>query len=327
MEYEMLLQQLNACHGPSGDEKEIGELIRKLAEPYATECYFDVLGNLIVHKKGNGEKLMFAGHMDSIGLIVTFIEEDGYLKVGKIGGVNPQAALYRPIRFKNGTMGVVSVGEKIKKEDITIDNLYIDIGVATRKEAEELVQVGDTAVFSQPAFAMNDALVSSYMDNRISCLVMLEVLKRVASHDKDLYFVFTTQEEVGLRGAKTSSYQIKPDIGIAVDVTQTAEKDDKRPVATVLGNGAAIKVMDQSVICHPTIVETLEELAKKHNITHQREVSVIGGTDAGVIHKSGDGVLTGGVSVPCRYIHSCVEMVNRHDVEACIQLLTAFAEL
>lgn len=326
MDYITVLQQLNACHGPSGDEKEVGELIKSLAESYADECYFDTLGNLVVHKKGKGDKLMLASHMDSIGLIVSYIEDDGYLRVGKIGGVNALDALYRTVRFRNGTMGVVSVGDQTKKEVITVQDLFIDIGVKTKQEAEELVQVGDTVVFSQPAFAMNDSLVSSYLDNRISCLILLEVLKNISSHEKDLYFVFTTQEEVGLRGAKTASFHIQPDYGIAVDVTQTVEKDEKHAVSTVMGNGVAIKVMDQSVICHPNVVAQLEELAKRNEISYQKEVSIVGGTDAGSIHKSGAGVQTGGVSIPCRYIHSCVEMVNKNDVEACIDLLMAYAQ-
>lgn len=320
------LQVLNACHGPSGDESFLAETIYKFAAPYADEHWYDPMGNLIVHKRGNGPKIMFAAHMDSIGMIVTHIEEEGYLRFGKVGGLDLYALLHAPVRFANGTRGLISVDESADIKKLTVEDMFIDIGAHNKEEAAKLVSIGDTAVFDTPTFVAGDRMVSPYMDNRISCVILLAALERLENTNNDLYFVFTTQEEVGLRGAKTAAYAIDPDYAVAIDVTLSDdEPSSKHNGSSVLGKGAAIKVMDSSVICHPQMVAKLTELAEKKNIAFQNDVIRSGGTDAGAIHVSRTGVYTGGISIPCRYIHSPTEMVQISDVEACIELTAAFA--
>lgn len=319
-----ILQTLNACHGPSGDENGIAECIRTMAALYADEHWIDPMGNLIFHKRGNGPKVLFAAHMDSIGMIVTHIEEDGFLRFGKVGGLGRFSLLYTPVHFANGTHGMVGANADAKEP--AIENLFIDIGAHSREEAERLVHIGDTAVFDIPAFVVGDRIISPYMDNRISCAVLLAMLEGLESCPNDLYFVFTAQEEVGLRGAKTAAYAIDPDYAIALDVTLSDDvPGSKHNGSSVLGKGAAIKVMDNSVICHPNMVEKLTSLAQKRNIPYQTDVICAGGTDAGAIHISRTGVYTGGISIPCRYIHTPTEMVQLSDVEACIRLASAFA--
>ena len=325
MDYLSVIQMLNACHGPAGDERQIAATIQRLAEPYADDCRIDAMGNIIVHKKGPGPKVMFAAHMDSIGLIVTHIDKDGYLSFGKLGGIHPESILHTPFRFKNGVSGVVSLRQKVALKDMTINDLYLDIGAKDEAHARRLVQLGDTAVSRMPAYTLESRLVSPYLDNRISCAAMLEALSMIWDHTNDLYFVFTTQEELGLRGSKPAAYTIDPDYGIAVDVTIGEELDDAKKGTSVLGGGAAIKVMDTSVICHPEMVETLEKLALSSKIPFQRDVITGGGTDAGSIHLTRAGVVTGGISIPCRYIHSPVEMVEKSDVAAVARLIAAFA--
>lgn len=320
------LQALNACHGPSGDENGVAEAIRALAAPHADEHWFDPMGNLIVHKRGNGPKVLFAAHMDSLGMIVTHIEEDGFLRFGKVGGLNLLALLHAPVRFANGVRGLVGVDEGSDPKKLSVGDLFIDIGAHSREEAERLVRIGDTAVFDTPTFAAGERIVSPYLDNRISCVVLLAVLESLESSVNDLYFVFTTQEEVGLRGAKTAAYAIDPDYAVAIDVTLSDDVPGaKHNGSSVLGKGAAIKVMDGSVICHPSMVEKLTDLAQKRNIPFQSDVIRSSGTDAGAIHVSRTGVYTGGISIPCRYIHAPTEMVQISDVEACIKLVAAFA--
>ncbi len=326
MDYLPLLQQLNACHAPSGNEESLCHLLRDLAAPYADDCNIDALGNLIVHKKGEGPRLAFAAHMDSLGLIVTHIEPDGQLCVGAIGGLSLASILHTPFRFQNGTTAVLSLREKVKVKDMTLSDLYLDIGAKNRAEAEARVQIGDTAVSAMPAFIMGEQLVSPYLDNRICCLILLEALRRLQASPNDLYFVFTVQEEVGLRGAQTAAFQIDPAMGIALDVTSGDELDSKHQGSSKLGGGAAIKVMDTSVIAHPHVLAHLETLAAQQDIPHQRDIVLLGGTDAGAIHKSRGGVPSGGISVPCRYIHTGVESVHSQDVEACIRLVCAMAE-
>ena len=326
MDYLNLLQTLNACHGPAGDEREIAETIRRLAEPYADECTIDTLGNLIVHKKGSGPRVMFAAHMDSIGLIVTHIDEKGYLSFGKLGGIHPENLLHTPVRFKNGVRGAVSLRGETAWKDMTINDLFIDIGAKDEAAAKAMVQVGDTAVADMPVFSMGSRLCGPYMDNRISCAAMLEALSLINEHSNDLYFVFTVQEELGLRGSKPAAFSIDPQYGIAVDVTLADEWESKAKGSSVLGGGAAIKVMDNSVICHPEVVGKLEMLAKERDIPCQRDIITAGGTDAGSIHISRAGVLTGGISIPCRYMHSPVETVETKDVSAAAKLIAAYAE-
>ncbi|MPM78223.1 putative aminopeptidase YsdC [bioreactor metagenome] len=321
------LQTLNACHGPAGDERGVAAAIRGFCAPFADEISSDTMGNLIVRKKGSGTKVMFAAHMDSIGYIITHIEKEGFLRFGKLGGLYPYSILHTPVRFGNGVRGLVSRDEKGELSKLTLDDLFIDIGAKDEEDAKKRVTIGDTAVFDGQAFQTGGRIVSPYMDNRISCVVLLMALEKLGRSNHDLYFVFTVQEELGLRGAKTAAYSIDPDYAVAVDVTTSDDvPGTKHEGSAVLGGGAAIKVMDSSVICHPQMVRKLSVLAERAGIKVQRDVIKAGGTDAGSIHQSRAGVLTGGVSVPCRYVHSTVEMVDISDVEACASLVAAFAQ-
>ena len=326
MELFELIQTLNAAHGPSGDEGGIREVIAGLAQLFADEVRTDTLGNLIVRKKGAGPKVMFAAHMDSIGFIVTHMEKEGFLRVGRLGGISPREAAYTPVRFKNGVRGVIVPEEKADFGKLKLDECYLDIGARDEAQARELVQVGDTAVYDSPCFENNGKVVSPYLDNRISCAILLKTLEDVTQSPNDLYFVFTVQEEVGIRGGKTAAWGVDPDYGIAVDVTDVDDTPGSEKSGTVqLGKGAAIKVMDSSVICAPQVVSRLEALAKEGNIPAQRDILRAGGTDAGAIHITRTGVMTGGISVPCRYIHTPVEMADLEDAEHCVKLAAAFA--
>jgi len=327
MELLELMKTLNAAHGPSGDEGGIRAVIRDMVRPYVDEVTEDTLGNLIAHKKGTGPKVMFAAHMDSIGFIVTHIEKEGFLRVGRLGGVSPQEVAYTPVRFKNGVRGVFAKEEKAEFGKLKLDECYLDIGAKDETEAKQLVQVGDTAVYDTPAYQTCGKVISPYQDNRISCAILIQAMEQLGQSENDLYFVFTSQEEVGIRGARTAAWALDPDYGIAVDVTDVDDTPGSDRYGTVqLGKGAAIKVMDSSVICHPVMVEKLSELAKQGNIPAQRDILRAGGTDAGAIHTTRMGVLTGGISVPCRYIHTPQEMVDAQDVDSCVKLVVAFAQ-
>lgn len=327
MELFELIQTLSSAHGPSGDEADIRNILSELASPMADEVAWDTMGNLIVHRKGPGSKVMLAAHMDSIGFIVTHIEKEGFLRMGKLGGISPKEAVYTPIRFKNGVRGVVVPEEKADFGKLKLDECYIDIGARDEEQAKKLVQVGDTAVYDSRCFLQGSGVISPYLDNRISCAVLLAVLERIQTSANDLYFVFTSQEEVGLRGAKTAAWAVDPDWAIAVDVTDVDDTPGSKRSGTVqLGKGAAVKVMDSSIICHPEVVAKLEGLAQVQGISVQRDIMRGGGTDAGAIHTTRLGVKTGGISVPCRYIHTPVEMADLGDAEACIKLVEAFAQ-
>ncbi len=322
-----LISKLTAIFGPSGREGAVSQAIAQLAAPYADEITSDTLGNLIIHKKGEGPKLMLAAHMDSIGLVVTYMEEDGSLRFGKIGGVTAKEIRNAPIRFENGVIGAVKVHGKAAEDKLTLDDLYLDIGAGSREEAQSMVRLGDIAVYATVAGKAGNRVISPYLDNRVSCAVLLKVLEQLKTSRYDLYFVFTVQEELGLRGAKTAAYGIDPDLAIAVDVTGAYDYlGAPKAGSAVLGGGAAIKVMDSSVICHPELVEQFSLLANQRNIKAQMDVLTRGGTDAGVIHQSRRGVKTGGISIPCRFAHTPTSVADMSDVEACIDILSAFIE-
>lgn len=321
------LRSLNAAFGPAGDESGVAAVIAELARPYVDEITQDTMGNLICHKKGSGPKVMYAAHIDSLGLIVTHIEKEGFLRFSNIGGISPNVILYTPVRFKNGTVGTVAAQEGSDPAKLKLTDLYIDLGVTSEEAAKKLVNIGDVAIYDTPVREAGECILTPYADNRISCVVLLAAMEKLSATENDLYFVFTTQEEVGLRGARTAAYSIDPDYGIAVDVTASSDiPATKHANSSVQGGGAAIKVMDNSVICHPFMVKKLEGLAKENQIPYQMDIIRAGGTDAGAIHQSRGGVYTGGISIPCRYIHTPTECVRVSDVMNCVELVRAFAE-
>lgn len=327
MELFEIIQKLNAAHGPSGDEAEVRGVIAEIVRPFVDEVSTDTLGNLIVHKAGPGPKLMISTHMDSIGFIVTHIEKDGFLRVGSLGGISPKELIYTPIRFKNGVRGVIVPEEKANFEKLKLNECYVDIGTKGKTDAEEMVQVGDTLVYDNQPFINGCKVVSPYLDNRISCAVVLKALSQIQSCPNDLYVVFSSQEEVGLRGARTAAWGIAPDFGIVVDVTDVDDTPGTEKCGTAkLGMGAAIKIMDSSVICHPIVVRKLEELAHENHIAIQKDIMRDGGTDAGAIHTTKLGSWTGGISIPCRYIHTPVEMADLEDAQNCVQLIAAYIQ-
>lgn len=326
MELTEILCMLDSAHGPSGDEGDIRAVIHQLARPWADEITADVMGNLVARKKGSGPKVMFAAHMDSIGFIVTHIEKEGFLRVGKLGGISPKDVLNTPVRFKNGVRGVL-VAEEKAEDKLKLEDCYLDIGARDEEQARSLVQVGDTAVYDTAVTEVNGRVISPYLDDRIACAILLKAMEQVGPCENDLYFVFTVQEEVGTRGAKTAAWSVDPDYGIAVDVTDVDDTPGSGKYGTCkLGRGAAVKVMDSSVICQPEVVKALEQCAQDKGIAVQRDIIRAGGTDAGPIHVNRTGVRTGGISIPCRYIHTPTEMADLSDVQSCVDLTVAFAQ-
>lgn len=327
MELVELLKKLTATFGPSGCEGDVADVIEGLARPYVDEITRDTLGNLICHKKGEGPRVMFTAHMDSLGFIVTHIEEEGFLRVGKLGAIRPASVLHAPVRFRNGVRGTVACNADAEPAKLKPDDLYIDIGASSEEEAHAKVDVGDAAVYDTLLCDLGDKILSPYLDDRAGCAVLLLAMEKLGEGGNDLYFVFTVQEEVGLRGATTAAYAIDPDHAIAVDVTLADDVPGASHMGTTRqGGGAGIKVMDRTLISHPAVVSKLKELARENDIPFQIGVSSRGGTDAGAIHKSRCGVCAGVLAIPSRYTHSPMEMICKKDALACAGLLQAFAK-
>lgn len=322
-----LIQTLVEAYGPSGFEDNVRKLIRPKVEPYADSITVDALGNLIAFKEGTADSderltVMVAAHMDEIGLMVTHITEDGFLRFTNIGGIRRQTLLGSRVRFSNGTIGVI-YSDRIENANQVhpLEKHYIDVGATNPQDCP--VSVGDAAVFIRPFLTQNGRLIAKSMDDRIGCAVAIETLRRLESSPHDCYFVFSVQEEVGTRGAQAAANRINPDVGIALDVTRTGDIPESPPMAVSLGKGAAIKVKDSGMISHPALVRLMRERAVAEGILHQMEVLDGGTTDARPIQIANAGCAAGCISIPCRYVHSQSEMVDAADVESCVALLTA----
>lgn len=315
------LKTLVGIYGPAGNEDKIRDYIKNEIESYVDEITVDAMGNLIARKKGPGKRVMIAAHMDQIGLMVTHIDDKGFLRFTNIGGISPFTSLSQRVVFENGTVGVVSSEPMEDISKLKLSNLFIDIGVNSKKEAEKHVAIGDICIYKSEYEESNDNVFTPYLDDRVGCYIAIETIKNIKEARNDLYFVFTVQEEVGLRGAKTSAYRINPDVGIALDVTGSGDTPKAKPFDVGLGKGTAIKVKDNSILTHPKLKNLMVDLAQANEIPYQMEVLEFGGTDSGAIHLTREGVVTGAISVPTRYVHSTTEMAAKDDIVNSIKLL------
>jgi tetrahedral aminopeptidase len=324
-----LLQQLTEAYGPSGFEDRVREIVCAEVQGLADEIRVDALGNLIVRKKpsrpnGETKKIMVAAHMDEIGLIVSHVDRNGFLRFSPIGGVFRRYVLGSRVRFLNGTPGVIGYDRLENYHDLPpMDKVYIDVGATSPRDCP--VKIGDVAAFERPFTEMGGRLVAKSMDNRAGVLVAIETLRLMQKKGSphDLYFVFTTQEEVGVRGAVTSAYGVDPDIGIAVDVTPTGDTPNALKMEMALGKGPCIKFQDVGAISDPRVVQWMIRAAEKNRIPYQREVLLVGGTDARGIQSARAGVPAGCISIPVRYVHSPSEMIDYDDLQNTVRLLTA----
>ncbi|MGB8213007.1 MAG: M42 family metallopeptidase [Anaerolineales bacterium] len=320
-----LIQKLTETFSPSGYESAIREVIRAEVEPLADEVRVDALGTLIARKgqkSPNGRRIMLAAHMDEIGLIATHIDGNGFIRFTGLGFIRPHTLVSARVHFANGTLGVVGIEQDIEAVQLApLSRHYIDVGATGPKDCP--VKIGDVAAFQRPFLDLGRRLVAKSMDDRIGCAVLVETLRSLKKTPHELYFAFTTQEEVGTRGATTSAFGIDPEIGLAVDVTSTGDTPKSKPMAVSLGKGPAIKVKDTGMVADPRIVDWMCSAAEKGHIPYQREVLEAGSTDARAIQMTRSGVPAGCLSVPCRYIHTPSEMVDYEDVQNSVKLLVA----
>jgi endoglucanase len=322
-----LLKQLTETFGPSGYEENVRKLVRDEIEPLADEIRVDALGSLIARKQPakrtkDTKKIMVAAHMDEIGLMVSHVDEKGFVRFSPLGGVFGKYVHGGRVRFLNGVQGVIGYDrfEKVH-EAPPLNKIYIDVGATSKKDCP--VKVGDVAAFDRPFIELGNRLVAKSMDDRVGVLVAVEALRALKTSPHDVYFVFTTQEEVGSRGAGTSAYGIDPDVGIAVDVTAAADTPDALKMEMALGGGPCVKIKDSGAISDPRVVKWMIRTAEKNKIPYQREVLLFGGTDADTIQRARAGVPSGCLSIPTRYVHSPSEMVDYSDVRNSVKLLTA----
>lgn len=324
-----LIQKLVEISSPSGYESQIRAAIRTEIEPLADEVGVDALGNLIARKgllssrsgNGEGQRIMIAAHMDEIGLMVTHIDEAGFARFTNLGGVRTRSLPGMRVQFINGTAGVIGVERNAAASDNpTIAQMFIDLGVSSREACP--VRIGDVACFERQFLELGGRVVAKALDNRIGVAILIETMRNLTSTPHELYFTFTTQEEVGVRGATPAAFGIDPDLGLAVDVTDTGDTPQGKKMEVKLGRGPAVKIRDSKMIADPRVVDWMVRTAETLQLPHQFEILDGGSTDARAIQLTRAGVPSGCISIPCRYIHTPSEMVDLSDVHNAIKLLT-----
>lgn len=328
----VLLERLTSCCSVSGDENQVREFIISQLPPEC-ETKTDNMGNLIVFRKGRKtpkNKVMLCAHTDEVGFIITSITDDGYLKFTSVGGIVPSAVFGRRVVFSNGTVGVIAAkavhmvkGDEKDKQP-PLDDLTIDIGVTSKEEAEKLVSLGDNCYFENDFFLFgNNRLHAKALDDRIGCMIMIEMLKNEPEYD--LNCVFTVQEEVGTRGAGCAAYSVNPDFAIVLESTTACDisgSEDEKQVCC-LGEGAVVSFMDRSTIYDKELYKMAFDTAKEIGIKCQTKTKVAGGNDSGAIHKAMGGIRTAAISVPTRYLHTASCVVDLEDIKASEKLAAA----
>ncbi len=313
-----LVKKLTEAWGPSGYEHHIRRIIKAEIQDLADEITTDPLGNLICRVGQGGPKVLIAAHMDEIGVMATFREQSGYLRFSNIGGVLRASLRGHRVRFEDGTTGVIGAhgdtGEKVP----ALEEFYIDVDDGTGP----IVEAGQPATFWRSMEVRGTRLISKAMDDRIGCVIAIEAMRKLAKETpNEVYFAFTVQEEVGLRGARTAGYGVNPDVMIALDVTRTGDEIKGAKMHVRLGEGTAIKIHDPGLVVPPAVIHWMVNRAETDGIKYQRELLAAGTTDASAVQTARSGVPSGVISIPCRFIHTTSETVDAHDVQASIDLL------
>lgn len=318
------IKELSLLCGTSGRENKIRDyIISKIKDN--CEYSVDALGNIIAFKKGKetaSHKIMLDAHMDEVGIIVTYITNDGLLKFSAVGGIDTKVLLARQIVFDNGTVGVVGIkpihlskgDEKTKIPDT--DVLYIDIGASSKEEAEKLVKIGDTGVFFSQFKEFGDHKIKGKaLDDRVGCAILIDMINSDLPYDA--YFSFSVQEEIGLRGAATAAYGINPEYAIILETTTAADIIDvpEHKKVCKLGEGATVSFMDRSTLYSKELFDTAFSVAERENIKVQPKTVIAGGNNAGAVHKARAGIKTITLNTPCRYLHSPSCVCDTRDIE------------
>lgn len=338
-----LLKTLSELPGAPGREERVREFIIEQVKDHVDSWRVDAMGNLICHKKAaaaaeSSERVMLACHMDEIAFIVRFIDDQGFLRIQQLGGFDTRNLFARRVRIQTRDGGEIignlnPGGRPIhvatpeeRKRIPTIADFYIDTGLEP-DVVRERVRIGDPVTLVQEFTELGEHLVSGKsMDNRVACWLGVRVLQNVKSPKHDLHVVFTVQEEIGLRGAFTASYQVEPTVGIALDVTLAVDTPGvkEEEFITRLGKGTAIKIMDAATVSNKELVDEFIELAESNEIPYQLEVLPLGGTDNAAQQRSRIGCRALALSVPTRYVHTVTETLDRRDLEATLALLERY---
>lgn len=334
---EALLRDLTQADGIASREDNVRDVVAAYMKPLVDEMRVDALGNLIGRKKGKGgPRVAIAAHVDEIGFLVRHIDDNGYIRIQPVGGFDPRVLVAQRVRvhLRNGETlpGVIEPGSKPihllqpgDSKELKLEDLFIDLGLEG-DAVKEQVTLGDMITMRRDYETMGDVVVTKALDDRLGVYVMLEAVRAAGDTDAEILPIATVQEEIGLRGATTSAFGVQPDIAIALDVTIAADTPGipSDAAVTTLRGGTAIKVFDSSQLPNPKLVDHLRTIAEENGIPHQMEILPRGGTDAGAFQRSQEGIITGTISIPTRYVHSVNEMAAISDIQASVDLLAQF---
>ncbi|HEU5439585.1 MAG TPA: M42 family metallopeptidase [Ktedonobacterales bacterium] len=334
-----LLKRLTETPGVAGREERIRAVVMDALRPLVDELRVDALGNVIALKRGKGQrKVMLAAHMDEIGFMIRHIDERGFLSLQPLGGFDARVLVAQRVHVhtRDGAAlhGVLTPAAKPihmlgdeKPAAAKLDELYVDLGLPA-DQVREQVSLGDSVTLNRTLEPVGENVIAKAMDDRAGVFTMIEALRRLGTHEVDVYAVATVQEEVGLRGATTAAFAVEPDVGIALDTTLAMDTPGmpENGAVTRLGDGVAIKVFDSSFIPNHKLVAHLRAIAERDGIRHQLEVLPRGGTDAGAMQRSRMGAAAITLSIPSRYVHTVNEMVNTGDLDAAATLLARYLE-
>ncbi|MDE6671781.1 MAG: M42 family peptidase [Ruminococcus sp.] len=330
-----LLKELCSVNSISGDEKTVREVITGKIKDFC-EYTVDPLGNLICFRKGrkiSDKKLMICAHMDEVGFIVTGINPDGTLSFDTVGGVDSVVTIGRQVTVgKNNLNGVVgstavhNLSKEKREKSPDIRSMYIDIGAENKQDAEKYVTLGDCIYFVSDFTESGNHIKAKAIDDRAGCAIMIRLIQEQPEYDT--YFVFNTQEEIGLRGSRVSAFTVQPDFAIVIEATTASDIDGVSGNKKVcsLGGGGVVSFMDRSTVYDRELYNLAFDTARMNNIPCQTKTMIAGGNDAGAIHITGKGIRTIAVSVPCRYLHSASCVINPEDFENSYILVKKLAE-
>ncbi|NLI01143.1 MAG: M42 family metallopeptidase [Chthonomonadales bacterium] len=335
-----LLKLLCETPGVPGYEDPIRRVVIEELKKLTDELHVDVMGNVIAVKKGSGgPRVMLAAHIDEIGFVVKHIDDKGFVRLQPMGGWDPRNMTSQRV-FVHARSGDVLLGALMPaskpihmltpdeaNKAPKIEEFFVDLGL-TGEEVRAKIEIGDPVTMARTAEMVGHNVLSKTLDARVAVYVMIAALRQLGKHEAEIVAVATTQEEVGLRGATTSAYAMRPDVGIAIDSTLANDFPgmEEHMQVTKLGGGAAIKIMDSSLLCHPKLVRHFRDVGEANAIKYQMEILPRGGTDAGAIQRSRGGVPSITLSIPCRYVHTVNEMASADDIDASAALLARYLE-
>lgn len=300
----------------SGNEENLSQLIKDNITQYVDEIIHDNLGNMICIKKGTGKKIMLTANMDECGIIVTHIDKKGYARFSLVGHFSLYALINQPISV-NGEIGIVRYGEEGEPKDLKVSKMFIDFGFESEQDALNHINIGAIGALV-PHYVQNEnKIISKSFSNKVGCYILMQLAKNIKDNNNEFYFVFTTQREIGNKGAKVSAYNLEPDYCIAIDKVIVSDKDEGIKVK----NGPCIKLKDKSMITHPTVRDLLLDAAKRANIKHQLLVCSESESEAGVIFTQKTGIPSGTVCVPVVNHRTNYEMYFEEDIDKTVKLL------